>query len=226
MTAPDVASAVIAAVHGGDLGTLRQLVEEQPGLASSGLGAAPGAARRSTSSPTGPASSRTAPSRPSCSSDAGADVDCPRRRRRARRDAACTGRQAATTPPWPRSSSTPGRTSTCPTARSARRSPTPSATAAGTWPDLLVARGATVDGLWEAAALGLLDRLEELLADESVATSGEHLPGLLARLRRGPATRRPSGCSTWVPDLGWVPEYTAWDAARRRPLAAARSAPT
>ena len=28
MTAPDVASTVIAAVHSGDLGTLRQLVEE------------------------------------------------------------------------------------------------------------------------------------------------------------------------------------------------------
>ena len=36
---------------------------------------------------------------------------------------------------------------------------------------LLAARGASVDSLWVAAALGLLDRLDELLADQSVATT-------------------------------------------------------
>jgi hypothetical protein len=39
-----------------------------------------------------------------------------------------------------------------------------SATAAGTFARLLVERGAPVDALWHAAVLGMLDRLEELLA--------------------------------------------------------------
>ena len=67
---------------------------------------------------------------------------------------------------------------------------------------LLVARGAVVDKLWHAAALGLMDRLAELFDKRQDVTRGA-LPSLLARLRRGPAPG--SGVPAWPrgrPELG------------------------
>ena len=51
---------------------------------------------------------------------------------------------------------------------------------------LLVQRGARVDKLWHAAALGLLPRLEEIGRDPAPAGTGGDLTGLLARLCRRP----------------------------------------
>jgi hypothetical protein len=80
---------------------------------------------------------------------------------------------------------------------------------------LLVARGAKVDKLWHAGALGLLDRLEELLADNSLATS-ENINQAFwyacgASQRRAAELLLDRGA-----DLNWVPDYadgTALDAA-------------
>ena len=58
---------------------------------------------------------------------------------------------------------------------------------------LLVARGVRVDKLWHAAALGLLDRVEELL-DTTNPTNEEVSQGFLARVRgrAAPSGRTPS----------------------------------
>ncbi len=130
----------------------------------------------------------------------------------------CTGRRAATTPPWPLSSSTPGRTSTCPT--ESIGTPLANAVGYGCWnvARLLVAGGATVDGLWEAAALGLLGPLEALLADESVATP-ENISQAFWHACAGGQRRAAERLLNLGADLDWVPEYaqgTPLDAARGR----------
>jgi len=85
---------------------------------------------------------------------------------------------------------------------------------------LLVARGARVDALWHAAALGLLDRLAELLAGE---LGGE--PGRVSQAfwhacaggrRRAAELLLDQGA-----DVNWVPDY-----AEGTPLDAAQDAGT
>jgi hypothetical protein len=82
---------------------------------------------------------------------------------------------------------------------------------------LLVARGARVDRLWHAAAMGMLDRLEELLAAATL-TSSEVSQGFWhacsAGQRRAAERLLAAGA-----DLNWVPDYaeeTPLDAARGR----------
>jgi hypothetical protein len=82
---------------------------------------------------------------------------------------------------------------------------------------LLVARGARVDRLWHAAAMGMLDRLEELLTSAAPA-SGEVSQAFWhacsAGRRRAAERLLAAGA-----DLNWVPDYaegTPLDAARGR----------
>src|SRR5580700_4544003 len=77
---------------------------------------------------------------------------------------------------------------------------------------LLVARGATVDALWQAAALGLLERLEELLADESIATP-ENISQAFWHACAGGQRRAAERLLGLGADLNWVPDY-----AKRTPL--------
>lgn len=81
--------------------------------------------------------------------------------------------------------------------------------------DLLARRGAKVDKLWHAAALGMLDRLEQLLdtgesGAEEVSQAFWH--ACSAGQRRAAEVLRGAGA-----DVSWVPDYaegTALDAAR------------
>jgi uncharacterized protein len=82
---------------------------------------------------------------------------------------------------------------------------------------LLAARGVPIDKLWHAAALGNLDRLEELLAldadSEQVSQAFWH--ACAASQRRAAERLLAAGA-----DLNWVPEYadgTPLDAARGHP---------
>jgi hypothetical protein len=80
---------------------------------------------------------------------------------------------------------------------------------------LLVASGAAVDKLWHAAALGMTDRLEELLraqppANDAVSQAFWHACSAGER-------RAAEALLTRGADLNWVPEY-----ARGTPLDAAR----
>jgi hypothetical protein len=71
---------------------------------------------------------------------------------------------------------------------------------------LLVQRGAKVDKLWHAAALGMLDRLEELLGDQSgaepQALSQAFWHACAAGQRRAAELLLKKGA-----DLNWVPDY-------------------
>jgi uncharacterized protein len=71
---------------------------------------------------------------------------------------------------------------------------------------LLVQRGAKVDKLWHAAALGMLDRLEELLGGQSntepEALSQAFWHACAAGQRRTAELLRNRGA-----DLNWVPDY-------------------
>jgi hypothetical protein len=81
---------------------------------------------------------------------------------------------------------------------------------------LLVARGANVDKLWHAAALGMVERIEQLLAERPEAAGDVNQAfwhACAAGQRRAAEYLLARGA-----DLGWVPEY-----AEGTPLDAASS---
>ncbi len=81
---------------------------------------------------------------------------------------------------------------------------------------LLVARGARVDKLWHAAALGLLDRLDALLAEESEHTQ-EKISEAFWHSCGGGQRRAAELLLGHGADLNWTPDYaegTPLDAAR------------
>jgi hypothetical protein len=217
MTDPEVAVEVVAAIRGGNLQTLRRLLAEHPGLASSPLG--------------GPAGSRTPlhvatdwpgffPNGPEIAKlliDAGADVD----------DRGDDKEHGETPLHWAASSDDDAVAAILIDAGANINMPngsigTPLANAVGygCWnvARLLVARGATVDALWLAAALGLLGRLDELLADESVATP-ESISKAFWHACAGGQRRAAERLLNLGADLDGVREYahgTPLDAARGR----------
>ena len=71
---------------------------------------------------------------------------------------------------------------------------------------LLVARGAKVDALWHAAALGMTTRLEELLAARPTLEPGE-LSQAFWHACAGGQRRAAEYLLTRGPDLNWVPAY-------------------
>jgi ankyrin repeat protein len=83
---------------------------------------------------------------------------------------------------------------------------------------LLVSRGAKVDKLWHASALGLLDRLNTLLV-EDVALSSETISQAFWHACDGGQRRAAELLLEKGADLAWTPDYaegTALDAARRQ----------
>lgn len=69
---------------------------------------------------------------------------------------------------------------------------------------LLVGRGARVDEPWQAAALGLLDRLEQLVGDR---TSPEHLSQAFWHACSGGQRRAAEFLRARGADLNWTPDY-------------------
>jgi hypothetical protein len=69
---------------------------------------------------------------------------------------------------------------------------------------LLVMRGARVDALWHAAALGMLSRLEELVAD---APSEEEVSKAFWHACSGAQRRAAEYLLSLGADLNWVPDY-------------------
>ncbi len=82
---------------------------------------------------------------------------------------------------------------------------------------LLVQSGAKVDALWHAAALGMLDRLEELLVDSSLGTS-ENINQAFWHACSGGQRRTAELLLDRGAEVNWVPDY-----AEGTPLDAARS---
>jgi hypothetical protein len=81
---------------------------------------------------------------------------------------------------------------------------------------LLVARGAQVNRLWHAAALGMLDRMEQLLAERTDGADG--VSQAFWHACAGGQRRAAEYLLVHGADLGWVPEY-----AEGTPLDAASS---
>ena len=110
-----------------------------------------------------------------------------------------------------------GLTSTCRTVLSAR--PLDNAVGYGCWnvARLLVERGAQVENLWVAAALGMIDRIEELVATQPNADidqlSQAFWHACNAGQRRAAEVLLGHGA-----DLNWIPDYghgTPLDAAQQ-----------
>jgi hypothetical protein len=217
MASAEVVVRVIAAIRGGDLDTLARLLDEQPDLASSRLG--------------GPAGSKTGlhvvtdwpgyfPKGPEVARlliEKGAVVDV-------RVDDDEHGETALH---WAASSDDAAVAAVLIDAGANVDMPdgsigTPLANAIGygCWnvAHLLVARGASVDSLWEAAALGDLDRLDELLSDKVLATAENISQGFWHACAAG-QRRTAERLLDLGAELDWVPDYasgTPLDAARGR----------
>ena len=200
----DNASALVAAIHAGDVESVRVLVEEQPELASSPLG--------------GPAGTRTAlhvvadwpgyfPSGPEIVQilvEAGADPN-----------ARGPGDHGETPLHWAASSDDVDVARALIDAGADPEAPDGSigtpldnaiGYAYGAFARLLVARGARVDRLWHAAALGELTRLRELLADRSTSEPHEVSQAFWHACAAG-QRRTAELLLQHGADLSWVPDY-------------------
>jgi ankyrin repeat protein len=205
MTTAEVAIGVIAAVRSGNLDALQRLVDEHPGLATTRLGG-PGSGRTPLHVVTDwPGFFPNGPEAAKLLIRAGADVN-------SRGD----DEEHGETPlHWAASSDDAAVAAVLIDAGADLDVPngsigTPLANAVGygCWnvARLLVARGAAVDALWQAAALGLLERLEELLVEESIATADNISQGFWHACAGGQrrAAERLLGAGA---DLNWEPDY-------------------
>jgi ankyrin repeat protein len=215
MTTDSDAIATIAAIRAGDLAALQRLLGDNPGLAASRLKIAKGRTPLHVVTdwpgyfPNGPRIARLL-------IDAGADVN----------DRGADSEYGETPLHWAASSDDVDVAAVLIDGGADIEMPngsigTPLDNAIGyaCWhvARLLVASGAKVDALWHAAALGMLDRLDELLADDSLATS-EKINQAFWHACAGGQRRAAELLLDRGAEMSWVPDYaegTALDAARR-----------
>jgi ankyrin repeat protein len=217
-----VAIALVQAVRGGDIDALGRLLDEHPELASARLQSGKGTARTPLHIaadwpgyfPNGPAVVHLL-------IDAGADPNAP-----------VTGNWHAETPLHWAASSDDVDVASALISRGANIEATGASIAGGTPLDdavgygcwhvarLLVERGARVDRLWHAAALGLMPRVEELLAGDPPPIprdiNNAFWQACAAGQRRVAEYLLAKGA-----DINWVPDY-----AKHPPLDAAGSLDT
>lgn len=160
-----LARALIEAIQTGDLEALRRLLEDNPGLESARIAGRRGGSRTALHVATDwPGFFPNGPAVVAMLVEAGADPDAP-----------CEGAFAETPLHWTASSDDvevldalldAGADIEAPGASIAGGTPLDDAVGYGQWlaAHRLVARGARVDRLWHAAALGMTARVEELLA--------------------------------------------------------------
>jgi uncharacterized protein len=202
---PDTANAVVEAIHTGDAATLRRLLEANPGLASSQLGGV-----ASTRTPLHvvadwPGYFPNGPELVDILIEAGANPNAPDPRK--------VGDE--TPLHWAASSDDVdvaralidgGADLEIP--NGSIGTPLDNAIGYGCWnvARLLVARGTVVAKLWHAAALGMLDRLEELLGEQADAgndaVSQAFWHACAAGQRRAAELLLHHGA-----DLNWEPDY-------------------
>jgi uncharacterized protein len=166
-----LALTLTAAVHGGDLGALRRLLDEHPGLASAMIDGRRGGWGTPLHIATNwPGYFPNAPAVVRLLIEAGADPSAP-----------CDEGPSETPLHWAASSDDVevaaalidgGAYIEAPGASIAGGGPLDNAVGYGCWhvARLLVERGARVDSLWQAAALGMTDRVLELLSADPPPT--------------------------------------------------------
>ena len=197
----DVADAIVEAIHSGDVAGLRHLLSDHPSAASASLGG-----RHGTRTPLHvvadwPGYFPNGPEMVRVLVDAGADPD-PRP-------------EAGDETPlhWAASSDDADVAAALIDAGADVNAPdgsigTPLANAVGygCWDvaRLLVARGARVDEPWQAAALGLLDRLQQLLSDNPPP---ERLSQAFWHACAGGQRRAAEYLLHRAADIDWVPDY-------------------
>jgi ankyrin repeat protein len=205
----EVADAVVTAIHSGDVTGLRQLLIDNPRVASAQLGG-----RYKTRTPLHvvtdwPGYFPNGPEVVRLLVEAGADPDA---------------RQSGEETPlhWAASSDDAHVAAALIDSGADVNAPdgsigTPLANAVGygCWEvaRLLVARGASVDAPWQAVALGVLDRLEQALGEHP---SSEHLSQAFWHACSGGQRRAAEYLLARGADLNWIPGYangTPFDAA-------------
>jgi hypothetical protein len=197
----EVADAIVVAIHRGDVAGLRRLVADHPGVASASLGGRHGTRTPLDAVTDWPGYFPNGPEMVRVLIEAGADPD-PRRE------------PGDETPlHWAASSDDAHVAAALIDAGADINAPdgsigTPLANAVGycCWDvaRLLVARGADVDQPWIAASLGLLDRLEQLLADHP---SPERVSQAFWHACSGGQRRAAEYLLERGADVSWVPDY-------------------
>jgi uncharacterized protein len=198
---PEPSEAVVAAIHSGDVAGLRRLLADHPGLASAPLGGRYGTRTPMHVVTDWPGYFPNGPETVRVLVAAGADPD--------------GHRQPGEETPlhWAASSDDAHVAAALIDAGADLEVPggsigTPLANAVGygCWEvaRLLVARGARVDEPWQAAALGLLDRLEQLLGDDP---SPERVSQAFWHACSGGQRRAAEYLLARGADPNWVPDY-------------------
>jgi ankyrin repeat protein len=206
--ADPIAVALVAAIQGGDLESLRRLLAGQDGLASASIQGRRGGSRTLLHVvtdwpgyfPNGPAVVRLL-------IEAGADPNAP----------ALGGSSAETPLHWAASSDDVevadalidgGADLEAPGASIAGGPPLDDAVGYGCWhvARLLVERGARVDRLWHASALGMLARVAELQAGDP-GPSTEDLNNAFWQACSGGQRRVAAHLLACGADINWVPDY-------------------
>jgi hypothetical protein len=197
----EVAEAIVAAIHRGDVDGLRQLLADHVGIASASLGGRHGSRTPMHVVTDWPGYFPNGPETVRVLVAAGADPD-PRRE---------PGDEtplhwAASSDDWHVAAALIDAGADLNTAGGSIGSPLANAVGYACWDvaRLLVARGAQVDLPWTAAALGLLGRLDELLGDNPPA---EVVSQAFWHACSGGQRRAAEYLLARGADLNWVPDY-------------------
>jgi ankyrin repeat protein len=204
MNDQSAASALVAAIRAGDVAAVQKLVDEKAGLASSSLGGKAGSRTPLHIVTDWPGFFPNGPLVVRMLIAAGADPN-----------ARGPGKGSETPLHWAASSDDVEVASALidggadiEAADGSIGTPLDNAVGYACWEvaRLLVARGARVDKLWHAAALGMTARLEELLAERPAVEPGE-LSQAFWHACAGGQRRAAEYLLNCGADLNWVPDY-------------------
>lgn len=197
---PEVADAVIAAIHSGDIPRLRQLLAEHQGVASAPLGGRYKSRTPLHAVTDWPGYFPSGPEIVRVLVEAGADPNAHQ-----------PGEEtplhwAASSDDWHVAAALIDAGADINAPHGSIGTPLANAVGYGCWDvaRLLVARGADVDQPWIAAALGLLDRLAQLLGDEP---SSDQVSQAFWHACSGGQRRAAEYLLSRGADLSWVPDY-------------------